>query len=295
MKIKKRIQKLYKRRIMPWLQRAIGMDEITDNLYLFLNSATDITKCRQASGLLRTLQLADTELLKIIDLLCRENKICYWLDWGTLLGAVRHNGFIPWDDDLDICLPRSDYLRLYDVLRNFSDENKDFIIASRESVEKGLMWVNYLANGTHLDIYPIDFFDASVCSDNDQILKEIDTYWTSDVYCSDKQEIADPGQDNYVYFYHSNVWIKKRYFPGSIIFPLVEADFEGYRFYIPQNSEAYLTEIYGDYMSYPRNCVMKHKLLFESASKTENSKFLENYKQLQNIRQQLQDQNQNSE
>lgn len=43
------------------------------------------------------------EMLKFIDRLCAENNIMYWLDYGTLLGAVRHGDFIPRDDDTDIC------------------------------------------------------------------------------------------------------------------------------------------------------------------------------------------------
>lgn len=51
------------------------------------------------------------ELLERIDTICNDNGITYFVFYGTLLGAIRHSGFIPWDDDLDICMPRSDYER----------------------------------------------------------------------------------------------------------------------------------------------------------------------------------------
>ena len=67
-------------------------------------------------SLLRRHQLRMLEMLKYIDAVCRENDIPYWLSSGTCLGAVRHGGFIPWDDDVDIEMFREDYLRLEKIL-----------------------------------------------------------------------------------------------------------------------------------------------------------------------------------
>lgn len=64
---------------------------------------------------LRRLQLFQLEMLKDIDRVCRAEGIAYFLDSGTLLGAVRHGGFIPWDDDIDLGMPRADYERFMEV------------------------------------------------------------------------------------------------------------------------------------------------------------------------------------
>lgn len=74
-----------------------------------------------AEGVLRSHQLELVELLKDFDKLCKENDIRYFLAVGTLLGAIRHNGFVPWDDDIDVGMLNEDIDRLKKVVSE-SDE-----------------------------------------------------------------------------------------------------------------------------------------------------------------------------
>ena len=67
-------------------------------------------------GNLRNVQLLYIELLRFVDNVCKKHDIDYWLEGGTLIGAVRHGGFIPWDDDIDLSIMRKDYEKLIKVL-----------------------------------------------------------------------------------------------------------------------------------------------------------------------------------
>ena len=61
---------------------------------------------------LKKLQATELEILLVFKKWCNENNITWFIDSGTCLGAMRHQGFIPWDDDIDVGLPRKDYERL---------------------------------------------------------------------------------------------------------------------------------------------------------------------------------------
>lgn len=70
----------------------------------------------EISGMMKRAWAAQIEVLQVVIEVCQRNGLQYFADWGTLLGAVRHHGFIPWDDDIDICLKREDYNQLIRIL-----------------------------------------------------------------------------------------------------------------------------------------------------------------------------------
>ena len=82
---------------------------------------------------LRKIQLRALEILKVVDLICKKHNIPYWLEGGALLGAVRHEGFIPWDDDIDIQILRKDYKKLLKILQKDLPDN--LVVPSRETDE----------------------------------------------------------------------------------------------------------------------------------------------------------------
>ena len=87
---------------------------------------------------LRHLQLNCLEILLEIDRICRKNHIEYSLDGGSLLGAVRHGGFIPWDDDVDVCMSRREYLKFRKACKR--DLNKDKFFFQDHTTDPNYPW-----------------------------------------------------------------------------------------------------------------------------------------------------------
>lgn len=120
---------------------------------------------------LRRLQLTELEILKWFHGFCRENDLTYYIVAGTLLGAVRHGGFIPWDDDIDVAMPRQDLLRFQELAKTqlppelyyqCHDTEPGYVFGFSKLRKNGTqVWEEYLANvdihkGAYIDIFPLD-------------------------------------------------------------------------------------------------------------------------------------------
>ena len=123
-------------------------------------------------SLLRRQQIRMLEILLEVDRICKKHDIPYWLSSGTLIGAMRHDGFIPWDDDLDIEMMRKDYLRLMEVLpkelpewlalqNSDTDPNYFYFYAKVRDRRSRMLEQNgydrlWQEQGIYIDIFPME-------------------------------------------------------------------------------------------------------------------------------------------
>ena len=121
----------------------------------------------------REIQLETLKIMKVIAGICEKEKIVYTLAYGTLIGAIRHDGFIPWDDDLDIHMPRNDFEKFKEYCFTHKEELKPFELFTPETYKSYPYMIPRFCNteflliphnekpcgmGTFVDIYPLDGF-----------------------------------------------------------------------------------------------------------------------------------------
>ncbi len=230
---------------------------------------------------LRKHQLKMLEMLVFVDDICRKNNIRYWLSGGTLLGAVRHKGFIPWDDDLDIAFFRKDFVKLHDLLREYQgqyvlqayDTDPNYVAPYEKLRMKDTLIEEcndndhfYRYKGIYIDLF---YLDAGLplfhyLSDKLQTLA-IKTLKS----CKGEKKLLPSAYifllRNLLFPLFSScsrclVTSKVSYPLGSFfhtqfnkdwIFPLKEMEFEGKMFYVPADYDSMLRVQYGDYMQIP--------------------------------------------
>lgn len=152
---------------------------------------------------LRTLQLLELEMLVEVDRICRKHNIKYSIFYGTLIGAVRHKGFIPWDDDADIVFTRDNYEKFYEVCKTELDHERFFFQDHRtdpgyrwgygklrrkntEYIKAGQENMHY-KTGVCIDVFPFDN------SPNGKIAREL-SYFQH--YCIRKATYSELGKDH---------------------------------------------------------------------------------------------------
>lgn len=237
-------------------------------------------------SLLRRQQLRMVEIVQVVDGICRKHGIRYWLSSGTLIGAMRHNGFIPWDDDLDIEMMRTDYLRLMAVLpselpphlalqNDETDANYFYFYAKVRDRRSKMLEQNgydrmWKEQGIYIDIFPMEHHPVWLHKLTEMAVGHMYRIWrksTDDERSIRKVRRIFDFNKRYVFpalravlsLFTSDSSVitsgmgipfhNPRY--ASEIFPLATHDFEGIELPVPGNADAHLRHIYGDYLQTP--------------------------------------------
>lgn len=117
---------------------------------------------------LRDIQKLEINILKEFDAFCQKEKLTYYIAYGSLIGTIRHHGFIPWDDDVDIVMPREDYEKLIDRYEKITDRYVLFSMYNKEhwpyayakcvDMNTEMEEATYKSGklGVYMDIFPLD-------------------------------------------------------------------------------------------------------------------------------------------
>lgn len=123
---------------------------------------------------LKEIQQIEFGILKHFDSFCKEHNISYFLSNGTLLGAIKYKGFIPWDDDIDVFVPREDYERLlcsypsnkYFALIHQQNDTKYIFPFAKLYDRSTRIWnqstPSITSPGVHIDIFPLDYWPDDI-------------------------------------------------------------------------------------------------------------------------------------
>lgn len=238
---------------------------------------------------LREAQLKQLAILQEIHRICTAHAIDYWLDGGTLLGAVRHGGFIPWDDDIDIAMREEDLPRFAEACRTELPDHLYLQTTDTEPAcrlpickvrDKESFLVEYAddftrpyGKGLYVDIFPMIPYPSvsrrfirrvagGYCKANAILQSQHYYSWRS---CAEllwfgakraalkllwHAAVALRGKGEYT----SNVLHNNGYgimHRTDSLFPTAPIAFEGHTFQGPANPDAYLQDLYRDYMKLP--------------------------------------------
>ncbi len=91
---------------------------------------------------------ADLKVLSELDRICRKHGISYFANWGTLLGCVRHEGYVPWDDDLDVGMKREDYIRFREVAK--SELPEGYELQDFRNTDDHWLFITRICNKNHI-------------------------------------------------------------------------------------------------------------------------------------------------
>lgn len=228
--------------------------------------------------------------LKLVNMLLEfkeeldKNNIKFILIGGSALGAVRHKGFIPWDDDIDIALYRNEFEKMERLLNKTSFKTIKYISSetTKDAVPYGRIICSDKKNKQIIDVYPIDnvpntfvgkFFQyiiseiyhfsvkQSIPKNRVKLVKYFTKIMLKILSNSLKERIKKISKSLLLYWSKketkniANIYGYKKYWkeimPRKYIGTPILKEFEGEKFYIPEQWDNYLTHLYGNYMELP--------------------------------------------
>lgn len=235
---------------------------------------------------LRKIQEKKLEMLVDIASFCENNNITYWLDSGTLLGAIRHGGFIPWDDDIDIIVMQEDAKFLKENYKsenfeivNTNEEGINFykVISKKDQVQVGEsiaeLDIDIFLVTSYPDSYALKFWNSFFHLKKNRIEKFSLTLFFTNILINLKRKLEKTKLFNYKNIekkitcildkvknknivmeniaYTPDCGFHLIFWKKKEIFPLRKIKFEGVEFYAPNNYDIYLKKLYYSYMDLP--------------------------------------------
>lgn len=180
------------------------------------------------------IQAIALDILEYIDRICRENQLHYFMSDGTLLGAVRHKGYIPWDDDVDIWMPREDYKKIEEIINQ--DSNAHYRLINRQNtrgyiygfgkvIDTRTLLIENIEKkckmGIYVDIFPYDGLPGKCKEDYEKHVKTC-LFWDRQRYpafCSYKTVCRNYTTGNRRRFF---TWIIRKCIGGKNILRLMD-------------------------------------------------------------------------
>lgn len=216
-------------------------------------------------------------MLRIFDRLCDEHGLSYWLDYGTLLGAARHRGFIPWDDDLDVSMERTEWNKAAEEIPPIL---KDMGFYARV-ISESWFGFGYKRDNTGLwmDVFCYECYkdegdeplsqlhstidqQLSFCRKHKTFnatpgisLEEMRANRLGTIYSEEAQR---GGQSHLFLSPEIQDQCSHNVFEYNDIFPLTKLEFEGAFMPVPRNWNKVLTATYGDWHLFPRSGILHH-------------------------------------
>lgn len=262
-------------------KREIAKERQENVFYKYKKDKIDITKVPPAQGLLRDIQLANLALLKELAYVCEKNNFKYILDAGTLLGAMRHSRFIPWDDDIDILMFREDYEKIVSAFKNTTRNSDIYAEYHRDKDTKSQYFIKIKHKKCPflgVDIFPLDSYGKhlslkeqliatnKICKILKHLKKEIDpnisNKETKTILTKTMKEkiLLSSANENgdFVYGVDFAHKLKNWFLDRDIVLPLRKIQFEDSKYTTVNKPKEFLKNIYGDYMKYPNKMKILH-------------------------------------